>query len=57
MVLSVVFLFLVATVAHAQKMVVDVDKNFDFTTFKSFAWAAGANSAEADDQPNNYRRC
>jgi hypothetical protein len=30
-----------ASVAQAQKMIVDVDKKFDFATFKSFGWAPG----------------
>jgi len=37
MIIAVAALFVVASVAHAQKMVVDVDKSFDFKTFKTFA--------------------
>lgn len=37
----VIALFVIASVAHGQKMVVDVDKTFDFKTFKTFGWAEG----------------
>lgn len=38
---AVAVLFVVSSVVHAQKLVVDVDKAVDFSTFKSFGWAAG----------------
>ncbi len=31
----------VVSVAHAQKVTVDVDRTFDFKTFKTYSWAAG----------------
>ncbi len=38
---ALVTLFIVASLAHGQKIVVDVDKSFDFATFKTFGWAEG----------------
>lgn len=40
-VLAIIVLVVVASFAHAQKIVVDVDKSFDFATFKTFGWAEG----------------
>jgi len=34
-------LFVAASVAKAQKLVVDVDESVDFRTFKSFGWSPG----------------
>lgn len=41
LIFAVVTLFIAASSGLAQDLVVDVDKTFDFTKFKSFAWADG----------------
>jgi hypothetical protein len=38
---AIATLFIFASFAQAQKVVVDVDKAFDFTKFKSFGWDKG----------------
>ncbi len=40
-ILTIAVLFVVTSAANAQKMVVDVDKAVDFSTFRSFSWSAG----------------
>jgi hypothetical protein len=40
-IIAVAVLFAFASFAQAQKTTVDVDKTFDFSKFKSFAWADG----------------
>lgn len=41
LIIATATLFIVASIAQAQKMVVDVDKTVDFKTFKSYSWAPG----------------
>lgn len=38
---AIMTLIFVAFTAHAQKIVVDVDKTYDFKSFKTFGWAEG----------------
>jgi len=39
--IAAALLLIAAITAQAQKIVVDVDKSFDFKTFKTFGWAEG----------------
>lgn len=39
--IAIAVLFVFASFAQAQKTVIDVDKTFDFSKFKSFAWSDG----------------
>jgi len=41
MMIVVAALFVLTSVAQAQKIAVDVDKTFDFTKFKTFSWSDG----------------
>ncbi|HRI03197.1 MAG TPA: DUF4136 domain-containing protein [Pyrinomonadaceae bacterium] len=40
-IIAIAALFVFASFAQAQKTVVDVDKSFDFSKFKTFAWSDG----------------
>lgn len=40
-IIALVVLLLFASVTQAQKMVIDVDKSFDFSKFKTFGWSSG----------------